>query len=372
MTDGRPQGEGAAGVGDAPRVGPISAVVCNFNGEGYLPECLDALLALSGELDQILVVDNGSTDRSLELLARDYPTVEVLALGVNGGPGTARNAGMRAARNQWVLAVDNDAVLERDVLGKLRAALEDDAGAILAQPRSVSHADPSTVHYDGANFHYVGLFALRNFWRPLEQAEGRGTLPVDGLVSICALLDRDVVLEQGGYDEDFFILFEDFDLSLRLRIAGYRILSVEDALVLHNAGTPGISFRNDEYPRRRAFYHSRNRWILLAKNHAWWTLLLSLPGLAVYELAWLVFVVKSGHLGVHLRGKWVFLRDLPTALRKRRRIQAARRTPDRDLLVGGPLTLSPQLVAKPVAARLAGVLDASLRLWWAIVRPLVR
>ncbi|QDU66694.1 glycosyltransferase family 2 protein [Engelhardtia mirabilis] len=372
--DGQPVAGGGRdqGAPAGPRIAAVSAVVCNFNGETYLAACLDALLAMGEELDEILVVDNGSTDRSIEILERDYPSVDVLALGVNGGPGTARNAGMRAARNRWVLAVDNDAVLEPDVLAKLRAALEADHAAVLAQPRSLVHSDPSTVHYDGASFHYVGLFTLRNFWRPLAQAEGHGTVPVDGLVSICALIDRDIALDQGGYDEDFFILFEDFDLSLRLRIAGHRILSVEDAIVLHNAGTPGISFRNEQYPRRRAFYHSRNRWILLIKNHGWWTLLLSSPGILVYELAWLVFVLRSGHLGVHLRGKWVFVRDLPTTLRKRRRIQSGRRTRDRDLLVGGPLTLSPQLVAKPVAARLAGLLDGVLRLWWALVQPLVR
>lgn len=355
-----------------PRVGPISAVVCNFNGEDYLADCLDSLLALGDGLDEILVVDNGSTDASLAVLARDYPTITVLARPDNGGPGTARNAGMVAARNRWVLAIDNDAAIGPAVVDKLAAALDADPGAVLAQPRSVAYDDPSTVHYDGATFHYVGLYALRNFWTPLAEADGRGVVPVDGLVSICALIDRDAVMALGGYDEDFFILFEDFDLSLRLRIAGHRILSVEDAIVLHKAGTPGISFRDQQYPRRRAFYHSRNRWLLLLKNHGWWTLFVSLPGIAVYEVAWLLFVLRAGHLGVHLRGKWAFIRDFQATLAKRRAIQAGRRTRDRDLLVGGPLTLSPQLVAKPVAAFLARGLDGCLRLWWALVRPLVR
>jgi GT2 family glycosyltransferase len=363
-------GQGAPPSGRS-RLGPISAVVCNFNGEDYLPECLDALLELGEELDEVLVVDNGSTDRSRELVAARYPGVRTLALHRNGGPGTARNAGMRAARNRWVLAVDNDAVLGRDVLQRLREALEQDPQGVLAQPRSVLHHEPATVHYDGASFHYVGLFSLRNFFTPLAQAQGSGTLPVDGFVSICGLLDRDVVLAEGGYDEEFFILFEDFDLSLRLRIAGHRLLSVEEALVRHKGGTPGISFRAEQYPGRRAFFHSRNRWLLLCKCHRLSTLLLSLPGLLVYELVWLLFVLRAGHFLAHLRGKWAFLRALPSALRKRRRIQRGRRTRDRELLVGGPLTLSPQLVQMPTARRLARALDGLLRSYWALVRPLV-
>jgi GT2 family glycosyltransferase len=355
-----------------PRIGKISAVVCNFNGEDYLPDCLDALVALGDQLDEILVVDNGSTDRSREVLAERYPEVGLVALAANGGPGTARNAGMRAARNRWVLAVDNDAVLEQGVLDALREALEADPEAVIAQPRSVCHHDPSTVHYDGAQFHYVGLFALRNFFRPLAQAEGAGTLAVDGFVSICGLMDRDVALSVGGYDEDFFILFEDFDLSLRLRLAGHRILSVEEALVLHKGGTPGISFRAELYPKRRAFFHSRNRWLLMFKCHSAWTLLVTLPGVLVYEAAWLVFTAKGGHFLTHLRGKLSFLKALPSAWRKRADIQRSRRVADSELLVGGPLTLSPQIVEKPAAARLARILDGLLRGWWALVRPLVR
>lgn len=351
----------ASGTG---RVGRISAVVCNYNGESYLHGCLDALLAEGDELDEILVVDNGSTDGSLATLAKSYPNVKVLALPENGGPCVARNAGLREARNRWVLAVDNDAILRPGTAAKLRAALEADAGAVLAQPRSVVSTEPDRIHYDGAEFHYVGLYALRNFFRPIAEAEGEGTVPVSGFVSICGLMDREIVLELGGYDEQLFILFEDFDLSLRLRIAGHRLLSVEDALVDHDAGTPGISFRQDAYPAKRAYFHSRNRWLLLAKCYSLRSLIVASPGLAVYELVWLLFTLRSGHLLRHLHGKASFVKRLPQTLALRRIVQRSRRCSDRDLLVPGPLTLSPQLVEKPLAAKLARGLDAVLSGWW--------
>ena len=359
-----------AGPQTRPRrpIDAVSVVICNYNGHRYLGECLDSVLAVEGPVDEILVVDNASEDDSVALLRERYPQVEVIELATNGGPSVARNAGMRAARNPWVLALDNDASLLPDALNKLIAALEAHPEAVAAQTRNVFAVEPSRVHYDGAEFHYLGLFSLRNFYRPLAEAEGRGVVPSSGLIAICILLDRDTVLSVGGYDEDFFILFEDFDLALRLRIAGHGLLSVENALCLHRGGTPGISFRGGSYPKVRAFYHSRNRWLLVAKNYRWRTLLVSLPGILVYEAVWSVFVLLKGHLGAHVKGKGSFLLALPALRGKRRAIQRLRRVPDRDLLVGGPLTFSPELLQRPLARSLARGLNLVTSAWWRLAR----
>lgn len=317
--------------------------MCNFQGEAYLEECLRSILSQQG-IDEVLVVDDGSTDRSVALVRERFPSVRVLELQKNSGPCAARNAGMRAARHRFVLAVDNDAILEPGVLEKLRRALEARADCIVAQVRSVLADEPNRVHYDGGFFHYAGLLSLRNFYRPLEEAAGDGVVDADALIGICALLDRDVVLSTGGYDERFFYLGEDFELSLRLRILGHRLLSVEDALVRHRGGTSGLSFRGGAYPARRALLQSKNRWRILAKLYAARTLVAALPGILLYEIAWLVFVVTQGHLGAHLAGKRAFVAELPELLRTRRAIQRTRRVRDRDLLVGGPLTFSPSLV----------------------------
>jgi len=351
-----------------PRLPAVSAVVCNYNGERYLEECLRAVLAQGA--DEVLVVDDASTDGSVALLRERFPAVEVLVLARNRGPCAARNAGMRAARHRWVLAVDNDAVLEPGVLARLRAALEADAGACLAQARSVLHDEPTRVHYDGGGFHYLGLIALRNFYTPLAEAEGVGVVEADALVAICALLDRDVVLSRGGYDEELFYLAEDLDLALRLRLAGERLLSVEDALVRHRGGTAGLSFRGGGYPGRRVFLHARNRRWILCKCYRVRTLLLILPAFALYELVWVAFALKNGELGAQLAGRLAFLRALPRLARARAAVQAQRRRADRELLVGGPLVLSPALTARAGARGAARLLDRALRAWWRLVRPL--
>ena len=352
-------------------LGGISVVVCNYNGEQHLGLCLDSILAQTLAVEEILIVDNASTDASLALAGERCPRAQVLVMKENNGPCPARNAGLRAANHPWVLLVDNDAVLEPDVLEKLALAAQSRPDACLVQPRSVFAAEPGRVHYDGGGLHYVGLFSLRNFYTPLAEARGAGTQSVNGAVSVVLLVERKLVLHAGGFDERFFILFEDLDLSLRLRLAGYELLSVADAVVLHRSGTPGISFRDGPlYPRRRAFYHSRNRWLTLIKNYRWRTLAVCMPGILAYELVWLAFTLRSGGFLAHLKGKWAFLRLLPDALQKRAAVQKARRLPDRALLIGGPLTVAPQLLHSALARAVVGILDGWLQLWWRIARRL--
>lgn len=348
---------------------PVSACVTNFQGEVHLRHCLAALLAQSYPIDELIVVDNASTDASLEVVRELCPDARVIELETNAGPCPARNAGLEAARNPWVLLVDNDAVLEPDVLERLVAAHRASPGAALLQPRSLFADDPGRVHYDGGAFHYLGLFSLRNFGASLAEAEGTGLVEVPGAVSVCLLADRAALLELGGFDPEYFVLFEDLDLSYRLRLAGREILSVEDAHCLHRGGTAGISFRAREYPGRRAFLHSRNRWRFLLKNYRVRTLVVALPGLVLYELAWAGFCLGSGTLLDHLRGKLALIRSLPDVLARRRDIQRRRgEVRDRDLLVPGPLTLSPQLAPGGGRAALTGILNGLLQTWWRLAR----
>jgi GT2 family glycosyltransferase len=352
-------------------LGPVSVVVVNWNGEAYLDECLSAVAALRGEVGEVLVVDNASTDRSLSILAERHASVRVVRMEGNAGPARARNAGMRAARNRWVLALDNDAIVLPDTLEKLAVAAQDERAAIL-QPRSVFHDDRGRVHYDGGEIHYAGLIALRNFYRPIPDAEGRGTVEVGCAIAVALLVDRDAILAAGGYDENFFILFEDLDLSYRVRALGSRILSVEDAIVLHKGGTAGISYREGPtYPASRVFFHSRNRWLFLAKDYRAWTLLVALPGLVIYEAAWFGFALASGGLGGWCRGKIRFARLLPHVLRERRAFQTRRLHGDRALLVGGPLTVTPAIGGSSSRRALLRALDLVLRFWWRIAGGLV-
>lgn len=363
----------AANLPPLPSLGPITAVVCNYNGREHLPPCLAALRLSSRKFAEVIVVDNASTDDSIELLRRDFREARMVALETNDGPCAARNRGLAEARSEWVLLVDNDAVLAPDAVAKLEQAALDHPDAAVIQPRSVVASDPGIVHYDGGALHYCGLFSLRNFFAAVRDAVGTGVVEVEGCVSVVLLVRRSLLTEFGGFDPAYFILFEDLDLSMRLRMAGHKILSVEDSICHHRGGTAGISFRGKiGYPQRRAFLHSRNRWVYLFKCHQVSTLLLSSPALLLYELVWALFTLLSGTFTGYLRGKWAFLRTLGRTLRARRAVQRRRVRPDRELLVGGPLTIAPQLDTGGWKSAILAGLNAVLSMWWALIRPLCR
>lgn len=350
---------------------PVSVVVVNYNGEHYLGECLRAILAQEPAPAEVLVVDNASTDGSRARLEPFGERVRWLGLERNDGPSPARNHGLAQAAHEWVLLVDNDAVLTPGTLAALLEAALSRPDAALVQPRSVFFDEPTRVHYDGGRFHYCGLISLANFYVPLSQAQGTGTLERDCAVSVVLLARRSTLLQLGGFEPRYFILFEDLDLSYRLRLAGHTILSVEDALVLHKGGTGGISFRKGpRYPARRVFLHARNRWIFLVRNLSLVTLVCALPGLLLYELAGFVFALLALAPHQWLLGKLDCLRMLPALLSERRRIQATRRTSDRALLPVVPLTVTPDARRglRGVAER---ALSAALSAWWHLARILL-
>lgn len=329
-----------------------------------MPDLLRSVAAQTVAPAETILVDNASTDGGLELVRREFPWVRIVPLTRNDGPGPARNRGLEEARTRLVFALDSDVVLGATCLERCLAAFAADRGLAVAEPRAVDAASPEFVQYDGAHFHYVGLLTLRNFYKPLTEAAGHGAVPIDAFVSVAILCDRAKLLEAGGYDPRYFILFEDSDLAYRLRVRGERMVAVEDALVLHRGGTAGTSFRGGAYPGRRVFLHARNRWLFLVKNYEAGTLLLGAPGLLLYEGAAFLFAIGRGAFLDYVKGKLGFLALLGGALRDRRALRGARVVRDRTFVRGGPLTLWPPLTQGRAGAAAGRMLDGALAAWW--------
>lgn len=324
----------------------------------------------------MIVVDNASTDASREIVKSEFPEVLLVTLAKNDGPCPARNRGLEIAKTKYVFAVDCDVILRGDAIEKLLIAFFNNSAnhneLAVAEPRAVAEEDTALVQYDGAFFHYVGLLILRNFYIPVARAlgsepkNGSAIVEIDAFVSVALLTDRECLLSAGGFDPAFFILFEDSDLSYRLRSAGKRIVSVEDSIVIHRGGTAGTSFRAGLYPARRVFLHSRNRWLFLVKNYQFSTLALGLPGLVIYEFAAILFAMIKISPLAYLHGKLSFFYHLPSALAARKITKRRRCVRDREFVRGGPLTLWPPLTSGRGMLVFSKILDGSLRFFWTL------
>lgn len=350
----------------------VTTCIVNHNGERYLEASVTSALAVAGSNgDRIVVVDDASTDGSVDLVRQRWPSVRLLCLPENVGPAAARSVALREAPSDLVLLLDNDVAIRPGCLESLRQALEEDVEAAVAMP-AVAYADrPDVVQYAGAECHFLGLQALREPDVPLTEVP-KQTVQVGSVITACCLVDRSRLPDGFGFDDSFFIYLEDHDFGVRVRALGRRVLAVGDAICLHGLGTPGLSIRLlGGYSPRRVFCLIRNRWQFVLKVYALRTLVLLAPILAVYEVAQLVTVLRKGWLREWGRAAaWIF-RHPGTLLRKRREVQRTRRVPDRELLVAGPIPFRAELASGRVERLAKRLLDGVAGVHWKLVRPLV-
>jgi GT2 family glycosyltransferase len=294
----------------APRlaVARLAAVVLNYRTPEDTLLAVRSLQASRRPVQHLLVVDNGSHDGSVELLRRHLPDVELLAADRNLGFSGGCNLGIAAALRrgaELVLLLNGDAVLPPDTLGALEDALLGEAGAGIAGPLLLSRACPDRVA--SAGMRLSGASGRMRHLRHGERAAGGAEAPairrVDGVAG-CTLLARAEVLEEVGLlADEYFFSFEDLDLCLRARRAGWSTICAAGALAYHEGGR-SIGAR----AAARLYYGTRNH-LLLAER---WLRAGGSPAAAVraacilgYNLAYAVTGSRTAPLpalGAVLRG----------------------------------------------------------------------
>jgi GT2 family glycosyltransferase len=343
----------------------------NYNGASYLRASLPAALEQAERFEEILLVDNASTDGSLELVAREFPTVRVVRLEENRGACGARNAGIRAASTDLLLFLDNDVILLEGCLERLVAALAAHPDAVLAAPSVMYASAPEVVQYCGADNHFLGLMIPRQENLPLAQADPR-IRRTDSIITACFLVDRTRLVDPEPFDELYFIYMDDHDFGIRQRALGNAILAVPEAHVLHGEGQAGLSIRQlGGYSQRRVYLLIRNRWLFLLKHYGAKSLALLSPILLVYECAQLVVVIKKGWIREWARAAGWVVRQLPTVLARRRVVQSTRKLPDRAFLSDGPIPFRAELASGRIELAGRRALDFISSRYWQGVRRLL-
>ncbi|MGD8495711.1 MAG: glycosyltransferase family 2 protein [Gemmatimonadales bacterium] len=244
------------------------AIVVNRDKRDYLDRCLRHLARLEPPCARTIVVDDASSDDSVEMVRRRHPDVDVVALENRTGPAAARNAGIRRAGAgppfAYYLFLDNDAFVEPGTLGALRAAAEADPDVGLVVPKAYQSLAERRLHLAGE---------LRiDFGRALVTPVGAGEIDqgqhderreLVACSGFAVLARRTVLDEVGEFDEAFFPpAWEDVDLALRVRRAGYTIVYEPAAVVEHVGGVLG---RGPIDERESA---KVSNWLRLMRKHA--------------------------------------------------------------------------------------------------------
>ncbi len=289
----------------------VAVVVPNFNGEAWLPGVLASLAAQRCAPAEVLVVDDGSTDGSLRLLAERHPGVRVLALGDNGGFARAANAGIGAVTTPAVALVNTDVELAPDWLEHALAPLADPRVASVAT-KLVQLSDPGILDDAGDVLRRDGVAEQRGRF---ERDTGRWDTPGE-VFSACAgaaVYRRSALLAAGGFDERLGTYLEDVDLGLRLRLAGWTCAWAPEAVARHAGGATAAG----ALAAGVGAWVQRNTLLIVARAFPvrW------LPLVVYRQLSWAVASRRAGR-GTWLAGTRMALPLLPAFLRERRRLRA--------------------------------------------------
>jgi GT2 family glycosyltransferase len=300
----------------------LAVVIVNTNEGEFLPRALGALERQTLRPARTILVDNASTDGSVEMARQQFGWVEVLQPGRNVGFAVANNLGVRAADDCELVALLNpDAFAEPGWAEALVAAAREHPGCAAFASQMVSAREPELLDGAGDAYHVSGLaWRLEGGLRRAESEHAKRPGEVFSACAGAALYRRDAFLDAGGFDESFFGYFEDTDLAFRLRLAGHGVRYVPDALVHHvGSGTTGVA---SDY----TIYHShRNMVWAWAKNMPWPLVAAYLPVHVAVNVLSVAAYARRGQGGLVLRAKLDALRGLPRVLRERRQLQRGRR-----------------------------------------------
>ena len=289
-------------------------IVVNWNGQRWLADCLRSIDAQQEAGVEVVLVDNASTDGSVDYVRRQFPGVRVVALDRNEGFAKANNLGAKDASCDYLVFLNNDTRARPGWLRALFAAADRNQDVGLVASRLVYMDRPDLI--DSAGDGYLRCGGAYKMWHGRPAATAPGERDVFGVCGAAFLIRRSLFEALGGFDERFFMIYEDVDLSFRARLRGARIVYAPDATVDH-AGSASIGRVSAD----AVFYGQRNlewTWFVNMPRPLLWR---SLGSHLAYDLTGLAAYARQGRLLSWLRGKAAAMMQLPAAIGARRHVQ---------------------------------------------------
>jgi GT2 family glycosyltransferase len=300
----------------------VSIIVVNWNGEKFLKDCLGALSNQSYANCEIILVDNGSADNSVCFTWKNFPQIKIVALKENRGFTGGNAAGLEVAHGAYIALVNNDANPDETWLENLIQPMFRDLTVGICASKLIFD-NTQTVNSAGDGLTTAGV----GFNRGLS---GKATdfnvpEPVFGACGAAVLYRRRMLDEIGFLDEDFFLYDEDTDLNFRAQLAGWKCIYVPAAVAYHVANATSKRLSD-----LHVYYHTRNLEFVWIKNMPFGLMLRFSHHKVIQELGSFCYLcLRHGKWGPFFRAKRDALKMAPVILKKREKIQARKRVPNR-------------------------------------------
>lgn len=250
-----------------------TAVILNWNSHEMTAECIRSLLAMDAQNLEILLVDNGSSDGSAEILSRAFPQITVQRQESNLGFAAGCNVGIRHAlahRAEYILLLNNDTLVSRDFIREMLAAAECDPRIAAVCPKIYFADQPHLLWYAGADFSLWTGTPKHRGWKQIDRGQFDDYREITQATG-CAMLVRCSALRAVGLlDEQFWAYAEDLDWSVRFLKSGYLLTFAPKAHLWHYDGATSVKSMGSGSQAIRQFFSTRNMVLVARKHLRWW------------------------------------------------------------------------------------------------------
>ncbi len=298
----------------------VSVIIPNWNGKRFLAGCLDSLRKQTYQNIEVIIVDNGSKDGSVEFIKENYPEVKLITFQTNTGFSPAVNAGIRGSAGEYLALVNNDTIAEPRWVEELVAALEEHPEIGSAGCKMLAYDDQTLLDGVGDGYRRGGLPGRIGH---KEKDVGHFDKPryILGACGGAAMYRRSLFDDIGLFDDDYFAYLEDVDLALRAQSAGYKCLYIPTARIYHlGCGTTGSG-----YSPMVVKLSAQNNINTIVKNIPMPLLIKFLPHIFFWQAFYFAVVLKSsGQVLPWLNGVANAIALLPRMLQKRAAINKKR------------------------------------------------
>jgi GT2 family glycosyltransferase len=205
----------------------VSIIIVNYNGKELLQKCLDSLLKVNYDNFEIILVDNNSTDGTVEFITKNYPSLIIIKLDSNKGFAEPNNVAAKISKGKYLLFLNNDTVVTPNFISEMVKVMETDKKIAICQ--SLLLKPDGSVDSSGDFIDHLGV--VYNSKTEIDEIR-----EVSSARGASMLVRSDIFEKLDGFDQKFFVTFEDVDLCWRSWILGYRVLIIPTSIVYHEGG----------------------------------------------------------------------------------------------------------------------------------------
>jgi GT2 family glycosyltransferase len=349
----------------------VSIILLNYNGVKYIQSCIDSILKSDYRNFELIVVDNSSSDQSLDIVEREFQDnrITIIRSDRNLGFAAGNNLGVRHAKGNYVVLLNIDTVVEEQWLTQLIRLMESDGTIGVAQPKLLSLTNRSV--YDSAGDYidfYGNNFRLAGEWEEKDEGQYDTIREIFSARGAALITRKEIVEKVGLFDEDFFMTFEDIDFCWRVRLFGKRITFVPTSTVYHKGR--GITVNDASMVSHLDMHGFKNVKSCMIKNYdlAHMIRYAILPTVAdIITLFFLIepFLTQTENKWARISGKlkgylWVLRNAGRLAVRRRHVQRDIRRVPDSEVMKHMVRTSAWDLVVFAINVKRFGYLRARM------------